>query len=182
MATGAGFFYDRLGPRAILESLKRTAMLSGSIFMIICAVSALGYLGAMERLPEAIADTVTNLGLSPIQYLILLNVIFLLSGMVLDIAVALALLVPLLAPVAIAQGADPVHLGIVLCFNLCLGLISPPLGGCLLIVSTVTGLNYWRLARAILPFLLVEIGVLVLLTAFPDISLWLPRQMGLMGN
>ncbi|MCB1359906.1 MAG: TRAP transporter large permease [Rhodobacter sp.] len=181
-ATGAGFFYDRLGPRAILESLKRTAMLSGSIFMIICAVSALGYLGAMERLPEAIADTVTNLGLSPIQYLILLNVIFLLSGMVLDIAVALALLVPLLAPVAIAQGADPVHLGIVLCFNLCLGLISPPLGGCLLIVSTVTGLNYWRLARAILPFLLVEIGVLVLLTAFPDISLWLPRQMGLMGN
>ena len=181
-ATGAGFFYDRLGPRAILESLKRTAMLSGSIFMIICAVSALGYLGAMERLPEAIAGTVTTLGLSPIQYLILLNVIFLLSGMVLDITVALALLVPLLAPVAIAQGADPVHLGIVLCFNLCLGLISPPLGGCLLIVSTVTGLNYWRLARAILPFLLVEIGVLVLLTAIPDLSLWLPRQMGLMGN
>ena len=181
-ATLAGMVYERIAISELVEALRRTAMLSGSIFMIICAVSALGYLGALERLPEAIATTVNDLGLGPTEYMLLINVIFLVSGMVLDIPVALALLVPLLAPVAIAQGADPVHLGIVLCFNLSLGLISPPLGGCLLVVSTVTGLNYWRLARAVLPFFLVEIGVLALLVWLPGLTLWLPRMLGLLGE
>jgi TRAP-type C4-dicarboxylate transport system permease large subunit len=96
--------------------------------------------------------------------------------------VALALLVPLLAPVALAQGADPVHLGIVLCFNLCIGLVSPPLGGCLLVISAVTGVNYWRLAAAVLPFVAVQIGVLAVLVRVPEISLWLPRAFGLAGG
>ena len=86
-------------------------------------------LGALERIPEAISALVTSLGLGPVGYMLVMNVIFIFAGMVLDIPVALALLVPLLAPVALAQGADPVHLGIVLCFNLCIGLISPPMGG-----------------------------------------------------
>ena len=181
-ALGAGAFYEGLTLNGIVESLRRTATLSGSIFLLIAAVAALGHLGALERLPEAIAALVTDLGLGPIEYLILLNVVFLVAGMVLDIPVALALLVPLLAPVALAQGADPVHLGIVLCFNLCIGLVSPPLGGCLLVVSAVTGINYWRLARTIVPFVLAEVSVLALLVAFPDLSLALPRAFGLAGG
>ncbi|WP_420877412.1 TRAP transporter large permease [Sneathiella chinensis] len=181
-ALAAGWFYDGLKRDAILEGLRRTAMLSGSIFIIICAVSALGYLGALERIPEAISSAVDALGLGPAGYMLVLNVIFLIAGMVLDIPVALALLVPLLAPVALAHGADPVHLGIILCFNLCIGLVSPPLGGCLLVVSTVTGVNYWRLARAILPFVLVQVGVLILLVQVPEISLFLPRAFGFMGG
>ena len=102
-----------------------------------------------------------------------------LAGMFLDIPMALALLVPLVAPVALAQGADPVHLGIVICFNLTIGLVSPPMGGCLLIVSTVTGLNYWTLARAVIPFVLVQIVVLGVLVFVPEITLFLPRTMGL---
>ena len=178
----AGANYEGLTLNGIVESLRRTATLSGSIFLLIAAVAALGHLGALERLPEAIAALVTDLGLGPIEYLILLNVVFLVAGMVLDIPVALALLVPLLAPVALAQGADPVHLGIVLCFNLCIGLVSPPLGGCLLVVSAVTGINYWRLARTIVPFVLAEVSVLALLVAFPDLSLALPRAFGLAGG
>ncbi len=181
-AAFAGMAYERMTLMALFEALKRTAMLSGSIFMLIAAVSALGYLGALERLPEAIADMVTGAGLGPVEYMLLLNVIFLLAGMVLDTPVALALLVPLLAPVALEQGADPVHLGIVLCFNLTLGLLTPPLGGCLIIVSTVTGINYWRLARAVLPFLVVEIAVLGVLIWVPEVTLWLPRVLGFIGG
>lgn len=181
-ALGAGAFYGGISRQGLVDSLRRTATLSGSIFMLITAVAALGHLGALERLPEAIASTVTDLGLGPIEYLIVLNVIFLLAGMVLDIPVALALLVPLLAPVALAQGADPVHLGIVLCFNLCIGLVSPPLGGCLLVVSAVAQIDYWRLARAVIPFVLVEIVVLAILVAFPAITLVLPRAFGLAGG
>jgi len=168
--------------QSVLEGLQRTAMLSGSIFIIICAVSTLGYLGALERVPEAISNTVDALGLGPAGYMLVLNVVFLIAGMVLDIPVALALLVPLLAPVALAQGADPVHLGIILCFNLSIGLVSPPLGGCLLVVSAVTGVNYWKLARAVIPFVVVQIGVLILLVKVPELSLALPRAFGFLGG
>ncbi len=182
VALGAGWFYAGITVKTVLEALRRTALLSGSIFLIICSVSALGYLGALERIPEAILEAVTDLGLGPVGYMLVMNLIFIAAGMVLDIPVALALLVPLLAPVALQQGADPVHLGIVICFNLCIGLISPPMGGCLLVISAVTGINYWKLARAIIPFVLVEIVVLGLLIAVPDISLMLPRAFGLGAN
>lgn len=174
----AGMIYSGFTLNDLVESLKRTAILTGSIFIILCAISALGHLAALERIPQALASLVDSMGLGPVGYLLLLNAIFILAGMVLDIAVALALLVPLLAPVALANGADPVHLGIVICFNLSVGLVSPPLGGCLLVVSTVTGMNYWKLARAVVPFVLVELVVLMILVFFPEISLVLPRAMG----
>jgi tripartite ATP-independent transporter DctM subunit len=182
VALGAGWFYQGLSVPDVIEALRRTAMLSGSIFLLIAAVSALGHLGALERLPEAISNLVLALGLGPVGYMIVLNVLFLLAGMVLDIPVALALLVPLLAPVALENGADPVHLGIILCFNLCIGLVSPPMGGCLLVVSAVTGVNYWRLAAAVVPFVLVQIAVLMLLVWLPEITLFLPRAFGLVGD
>ena len=181
-ALGAGWFYAGLSATDVLHSLRRTAMLSGSIFVIICAASALGHLGALERIPDMISQTVIEWGLGPTDYMLAMNVIFLLAGMVLDIPVALALLVPLLAPVALEQGADPVHLGIVLCFNLCIGLVSPPMGGCLLVVSTGTGVNYWKLARAVIPFVLVQIAVLALLIRIPALSLALPHAFGLGGG
>ena len=176
-----GWFYNVLNAQAILESLRRTAMLSGSIFMILAAVAALGHIASLERLPEAIATLVNDLGLGPLQYLLLLNILLIFVGMIMDIPVALALLVPLLAPVAIAQGADPTHLGIIICFNLSIGLITPPLGGVLLIVSAVTGTNYWKLAWAILPFVIVELLVLGILILVPDITLAIPRAMGLVN-
>lgn len=177
-----GRYYEKLAMREVWEAFRRTAMLSGAIFLLIAAVSALGHLSALERIPEAISALVRDMGLGPVGYIIVINVLFLIAGMILDIPVALALLVPLLAPTALAQGADPVHLGIVLCFNLCIGLVSPPLGGCLIMVATVTGINYWRLARAVLPFVAVQILVLALLIAVPDITLALPRAFGLVGG
>ncbi|CAG1007259.1 MAG: TRAP transporter large permease [Rhizobiaceae bacterium] len=180
-ALAAGAFYDGVTVGDVLDSLRRTAVLSGSIFILIAGVVALGHLGSLERIPEAIATAVTDLGLGPMEYLILLNVVFVVVGIVIEPPVALALLVPLLAPVALAQGANPVHLGIVLCFNLCVGMISPPLGGSLAVVAAVGRVNYWALCRAVLPFMMAEIVVLALLVAFPEISLALPRAFGFIG-
>lgn len=174
-----GFFYAGLSITDLRESLERTAILTGSIFIILCAVAALGHVASLERVPQAISLAVERLGLGPVGFLLLMNLIFIVAGMVLDITVALALLVPLLAPAALLNGADPVHLGIVICFNLSVGLISPPLGGCLLIVSTVTGMNYWSLAAKVIPFVIAQLLVLGLLVFVPDITLFLPRLMGL---
>lgn len=178
----AGMFYTGLSRQDVGEALTRTVTLTGSIFMILAAVSVLGYLGGLEKVPEAIAGAVDALGLGPVGFMLAMNLIFIVSGMIFDIAVALALVVPLLAPTALAQGVDPVHLGIIICFNLCVGLITPPIGGCLLIISSVTGENYWRLVRATLPFVLAELIVLGLIIAFPALSLALPRAVGLWGG
>ena len=178
-AYAVGFFYTGISRKDLVAALERTAVLSGSIFILLCAVAAFGHVAALERVPQAISGFVTELGLGPLQYLFLINVFFIIMGMILDIPVAIALLVPLLAPIALENGADPIHLGVVICFNLCIGLITPPLGGCLLIVSAVTGVNYWKLARTILPFILVEIAVLGVLILIPDLSLALPRALGL---
>lgn len=175
-----GAFYEGITIGGILESLRRTATLSGSIFILIAGIVALGHLGSLERLPEGLSALVTEMGLGPVGYMLLLNVLFLIVGIVVEPPVALALLVPLLAPVAIEQGADPVHLGIVLCFNLSIGLISPPLGGSLAVVSAVAQINYWQLCRAVLPFLFAEMAVLAILIIFPEISLVLPRAFGFM--
>lgn len=182
VAAAAGIFYEGLSLGGLMHSLQRTAVLSGSIFILLTGIAALGHLGALERIPEAISSLVTQMELGPIEYMIVLNVVFLLAGTILEVPVALALLVPLLAPVALEQGADPVHLGIVLCFNLCIGMISPPLGGPLLVVSTVAKIDYWKLSRAVIPFVFVETAVLAVLIAFPELSLALPRALGFLGQ
>ena len=98
--------------------------------------------------------------------------------MFMDVPMALALLVPLFGPAAVAQGVHPIHLGIILCLNLTLGLVTPPLGGCLIVVSAISGENYWKLAWTTLPFIAVEIAVLLVITLNPSISLFLPRVLG----
>jgi tripartite ATP-independent transporter DctM subunit len=181
-AIAVGYLYGGIDRDVMWQSLQRTAILTGAIFMILAAVACIGYIAGLLRWPQLLAEFVAAAGFDGLEYLLLINVIFLIAGMIMDIPVALTLLVPILAPVAIAQGINPVHLGIVLCFNLCIGLITPPLGGCLIIVSTVTKENYWRLARAILPFAAAEVVVLGFLILVPELSLFLPRFAGFSVN
>jgi tripartite ATP-independent transporter DctM subunit len=174
-----GIAYGLLGPAEIAASLHRTGVLLGALFIILCAISTFSYLAALMQWPQAIAAQIDDWGVGPLQYLMMINVLFLLAGMVMDVKAAVALFAPIFVPVAIAMGIDPVHLGIVICFNITVGLLSPPLGGVLLILATVVRMDYWRLIRVTLPFLLAEMGVLILLTFIPEISLWLPTALGL---
>jgi tripartite ATP-independent transporter DctM subunit len=175
----AGFFYGGVSPRVIWQCIERSAILSGSIFMILAAAACAAYIGSLEQWPQRIAELAIESGLTGISFLLLINVIFLIAGMFMDVPMALALLVPLFGPAAVAQGVDPIHLGIILCLNLTMGLITPPLGGCLIVVSAISGENYWTLAKATLPFILVEIVTLLIITLFPPLSLYLPGLLGL---
>ncbi|NNF98699.1 MAG: TRAP transporter large permease [Desulfobacteraceae bacterium] len=178
VAVGAGYLYGGVNKDTMFKSFQRTAILTGSIFTIMAASACAAWIGSLEQWPQKIAGIVTGSGLSGIWFLLLINLFFLVVGMAMDIALALAILVPLLGPVAIAQGTDPIHLGIILCLNLTIGLITPPLGGCLIVVSAISNVNYWTLAWACLPFLLVELAALLVITLVPDISLFLPRLLG----
>jgi tripartite ATP-independent transporter DctM subunit len=177
-AIAAGYFYGNMNFKVILKCIEQTAILSGSIFIIMIAGVSFAYIGSLEQWPQQIATIVVESGLTGVPFLLLINLMFLITGMFIDIPLALALLVPLIGPLAIAQGMHPIHLGIVLCLNLTMGLITPPLGGCLIITSVISGESYWNLAKAILPFILVEIIVLLIITFVPSISLFLPRVLG----
>ena len=165
--------------RGLVKAGERTAVMLGAVFVILCAIAAFSYLAALYQWPQRLGQMVAALGLGPVGYLMVVNLVFLAAGMVMDVKAAVALLAPILVPVAIAMGTDPVHLGIVICFNITLGLLSPPFGGVLIIIATVTGVNYWALVRAVLPFLAAQIGLLLVLTLFPELTLWLPRALEL---
>ena len=175
-----GFAYRELDAEKLVLAAERTLVLLGAIFIVLCAISIFSYITALAQWPQRFGGFVVELDLSKTQYLLLLNLVFLAAGMVMDVKAALAFLAPVLVPVAIGMGIDPVHLGIVLCFNVSIGLLSPPLGGVILIIATVTGANYWRLIRATFPFLLIEAAVLTVLVVFPQLSLALPTWLGLM--
>ncbi|MEQ6250368.1 TRAP transporter large permease [Sulfitobacter sp. HNIBRBA3233] len=178
----AGQFYTGLSWRMLFDALDATARLTGTIFIILAAISVLGFLAGQMGWSQMLAEWVESIGLTGTRYLFFLVGIFLIAGMFMDTPVAMTLLIPLFAPQALAQGIDPVHLGIVLCFNLCVGLITPPLGKCLVVVAALTELNYWRLAYAALPFVVVQILLLLALAYWPELSLTVPRLAGFSVN
>jgi len=179
-ALGVGFLFRAVSRDMLRESLWRTITLSGSIFVMLAAAATINFLAAVNQVPDLLASYVNGTGITGPAFLFLLMGVFLVFGMLSETQIALAVAAPLLIPAAVAQGADPVHLGILVCLNLSMGLITPPLGGAVLVVSTITGVNYWALIKATFPFVLVELALLCALVAFPGLSLSLPRYFGLM--
>jgi tripartite ATP-independent transporter DctM subunit len=159
-------------------ALERAAILTGAIFVILFAAAIFGYLVAIQNLPQQIAAIIDAIGISGVGYLLLITLFFLIIGMVMDNMMAMVLLVPLLIPAAIAGGADPVHVGVVVCLNLTIGLISPPFGGVLMVISAMSGVSYLRLARAVVPLFILLVIMLFILVLVPEITLYIPRQAG----
>lgn len=175
-----GLWSRELTRAEFVESVQRTVVLSGVIFMFLAAGSLISYLVALSQFGDHVAAFVQSFGLSGVRYLLLLMAVFLVLGMGIDTMISLTLVAPLLVPVAIQQGVHPVALGIMVCLNLTLGLIIPPMGGAIMMVASITGQGYWALCKRILPFVFAELVVLVLIVLFPDLSLALPRWLGML--
>jgi TRAP-type C4-dicarboxylate transport system permease large subunit len=135
---------------------------------------------APVQIADVVAEFVQSFGLTGMTYVIMLVIVFLILGMGVDTIVSLTLFVPLLVPAAIAQGFDPVAIGVMVCLNLTLGIVTPPLGGAIMMVATITGQEYWAMCKRIMPFVVAEIAVLFLIVFFPDLSTALPRWLGMM--
>ena len=111
---------------------------------------------------------------NPYCVLFIMNIILLIAGLFLESAAAVLLLAPILAPLAVSVGIDPVHFGVIMCVNLCIGMITPPVGVNLFVAAPIAGVSMTSVARAILPFLGVQLLALMLITYIPSITLWLP--------
>lgn len=161
-------------PRIFVGAMRDSSV----ILIIIAAVTAANWLLTYNRVPNMLTDWVLSNVDSKFTFLIAVIILFLVIGLFLEGIAAMLVLVPILHPIAVSMGVDPVHFGIIVIFNLMIGLITPPLGLCLFVAESIANVGMTRLTRAILPFFLVEVLVLLILTFVPETVTWLPRALG----
>lgn len=161
-------------PKMLINTVTNTATVT---FLIIMA-NIFGWMIAFEQIPQLLASAILSFTESPWMFLLLVNVLLLLVGMLLDGIAALVILVPVLMPLVHALGIDPVHFGVIICINLTLGLLTPPVGTGLFIVSSMAEIKFERLVKAVGPFIIVSIVVLFIITYIPGVVLTIPRMLG----
>ena len=169
--------YQSLSFRTFGEVLIRTATTTGSIMLIVVAAGLFGWVIAYEQGPQAVTAAMLQFTDNAVVFLLLINLVLLITGMILEPVAGLLITVPVLLPAAIEFGIDPLHLGIVMILNLVLGLLTPPVGLVLYVLSSVTGSSVQTVTRGTIPFLIPLLITLLLITFIPEFSLWLPRLM-----
>lgn len=159
-------------PRILVDSVVTT-----SIIMFVIANSAIfGWILANHQVPQIVAKTFLSITSNKWILLFLINLFLLFIGTFMETTASLIILTPILLPLAVKVGIDPIHFGLVMVLNLVIGLITPPLGVCLFIACGIAKITLEQIVKAIIPFLLAAIGVLFIVTYIPQLSLWIPRM------
>ena len=169
-------FYRSLSAREAYSALLISTKTSASIGMLIAGSLVFNYVVTVENIPNTLKLILTAWDLSPIQFLILVNIILLLLGCVLEGTAVLLIIVPVFIPTAQALGIDLVHFGVVVVVNVMLGLVTPPYGLLLFIMTNISGAPIKDIIRDCMPFLFWMVVCLGLITFVPELVLWLPRQ------
>jgi tripartite ATP-independent transporter DctM subunit len=157
---------------------RDTAVITSQIMIIIGASALLSWILAREQVPQTVAEAMLGLTDNPVVFLLLLNVILVVCGMILEPTSALLIITPILLPIALEFGVDPVQLGSIIIFNLMIGLLTPPMGGVAFVLSSVTGIPVERVFRGAAFYLPAMLLVLMLITFVPAVTLWLPGVLG----
>jgi tripartite ATP-independent transporter DctM subunit len=171
--------YRAINPSALPRIFASAMRDSAVILVIIAAVSAANWLLTYNRIPNILTDWVLGNVDSQFTFLIAVVVLFLFAGLFLEGIAAMLVLVPIVHPIAVSLGVDPTHFGILVIFNLMIGLITPPLGLCLFVAEGIANVGMTHLTRQIFPFFLVEVIVLLIITFVPQTVTGLPRLLGL---
>lgn len=161
--------------KRLLNAMRESAVESGAIMIIVAAAALFGWVLAMEQIPMKLAQSILELTSSPWQILILINIALLVLGMFMDYAPAVILIAPILQPLYIQIGLDPLQAGVMTCVNLITGLATPPVGCCLFAASIISKEAYEKVCWAIVPFIFMNLVVLMLITYFPIITTFIPR-------
>jgi len=173
------FFYRTLRVSALPSILARSALLTASVLMMLATSQAFAWVLTIKGVPQDIAATIIGWHLGPIAFLIVVNILLLLFGIFLEPMPGVMILVPILAPIATALGISPVQFAIIVCYNLTLGMISPPVGSLLTVVSMTAKVSMSALTRELTPFLVMHLIILALLTFVPALSTAVPALFGL---
>jgi tripartite ATP-independent transporter DctM subunit len=169
-----GFAYRTISWREMMGMLREAATVTASIMIILASATAFGYFVTIERLPQQLVALLSGISQDPTILLLLLVGLLLLIGIIMESASLIIILAPLLAPVALVIGADPVHFGVIVVVALAIGGTTPPVGSVLYTVMTITGVKMGVLTKALLPFLLALLVAVIVIALIPWLSLFLP--------
>ena len=162
-------------PKVVLESAKLSIML----MFIIANAMLFAHVLTTEQIPQQITAMVLEAGLQPWMFLLVVNIVLLIAGAFMEPSAIILILAPILFPIAVQLGVDPIHLGIIMVVNMEIGLITPPVGLNLFVTSAVTGMPLSDVIKAAMPWLMILLGFLLLVTYVPSISMGLPRLLGM---
>ncbi|MEI7516545.1 MAG: TRAP transporter large permease subunit [Betaproteobacteria bacterium] len=162
-------------PKVLLDSASMSAML---LYIITNAV-LFSFLMTSENIPQAMADWMINQGFGPIAFLLVVNILLLLAGNVMEPSSIILILAPILFPVAVKLGINPIHFGILIVVNMEVGMCHPPVGLNLYVASGITKMGISELTMAVMPWLLTMLAFLGVVTYVPALTLWLPRLLGM---
>lgn len=171
----AVFVYKDLSLKQVPKVLLDSASMSAMLLYIITNAVLFSFLVTSENIPQTMAAWITDSGLGPITFLLVVNILLLLAGNVMEPSSIVLILAPILFPVAMKLGIDPVHFGILIVVNMEVGMCHPPVGLNLYVASGITKMGITELTIAVMPWLLTMLGFLALVTYWPALSLWLPN-------
>lgn len=175
------FVYCELTMRKLVLILKDSIEVSGVVLLLIAMGSIMSYSLTIVQVPQHLADFVANATDNWVLFLLLVQILFFMIGMVMDTTPALLILVPLLMPIAKSMGIDPVHFGILVEANIAIGMITPPIGICLFTICAVGRVSIETLVRPLMPMIALLLVMLMVITYVEDFTLFLPRLLGLLG-
>jgi tripartite ATP-independent transporter DctM subunit len=174
-----GFVYKEITVKDISPILLETVKTSAIVLLLISTSIAMSWVMSYENIPQEISNTLLSISDNPIVILIIINLILLFVGVFMDMTPAVLIFTPIFLPIVTKLGMDPIHFGIIMIMNLCIGLCTPPVGSVLFVGCSVADLKIQQVIKPLLPLFLVMIAVLLLITYFPELTLWLPRQFDL---
>jgi tripartite ATP-independent transporter DctM subunit len=172
------FILKTLKPHELPRIFLRAAISSGAILLVVGTATAFAWAATLSQIPAQLSGLLFSITEDPYLLLFLINVLLLIVGMFLDAGPAILILGPILAPTMVGLGIDPLHFAIIMCVNLTVGLATPPMGLILFVASSLTRLSVEVIAKEMLPFLLVEIAVIFLITYIPALTMTLPQLLG----
>jgi tripartite ATP-independent transporter DctM subunit len=174
----AFFWYRTLSLRAFYHVLVDSARSTSIVAITIAGALVMNWIVASEQIPETISRWMTSLEMSPALFMLMVTILFLITGAFLDTMLMLLIMVPMLMPTAIALGIDPVHFGVTSVVNMMIGLVTPPMGELVFLIAGVSGIKVIEITRELWPFLIALIALLFVLVYVPELTLWLPMKMG----
>lgn len=173
-------FYREVPLRALPKLAVGSARTTGIVMLLVAVSQAMSRLLTEEQIPQLVSEALLGMSSNPLIILLTINIILLLVGTFMDMTPAVLVFTPIFLPVAIGIGLDPVHFGIVLIANLCIGLCTPPVGTCLFLGCSVGKSKIATVSLAMIPFFIAMFVALILITYIPALSLWLPKLLGAM--
>ncbi|RFU70122.1 TRAP transporter large permease [Peribacillus saganii] len=168
------FVYREVTWKDLVEIFSKSAITTSIIMIIIANAGMFGWILTRDQVPQKVAAFFTAFSDSPYVFLILVNILLLFVGMFFETSAAIIILAPLLTPVAVALGIDPVHFGMIVIVNLAMGMVTPPVGVNLFVAAQVANIKLERLTKALIPFFIVLVMNILIITYIPALSTWLP--------